>query len=473
MNELQRPRTVYFNTNAITNLRENEVMESLRATIDIQHVKGIQVTQRECRVTLSSLETKQELKASGINLRNMHVRMQDADKTVLNVTVKDAPVEMSDIAIASVLEVYGSVVQGSIRRGKIRGTDIETGTRYLSMVNVEEQTYLPRTVNIGRFTLRIFCDKNLQQVKKCYRCHSTEHIIRDCPEKDPICSYCGQSGHKQTDCVDHQELELGQDTEQRYEETAVQNMNNAHDERKLATSSSETSNAIVDQVTPSSIETPDTLILGASMIKHIDMSSKAVVIAESGMTASNVGQLLAAARNKVDQDKVKRVVVHLGTNDNSRHKDDADTVKLNMADCIAQIRREYPEAQVCVASIPPRKGKSASVQAYNRQATSINAYLQKSAERSDKLQYLDTTTCLAPSGHPVKRYYSDSDPSGIHLSPSGQDKLKEIFEGYLERDNSAESRKRNRSEVSSTSSTPLDNEHKKGRSTNSSNSITE
>lgn len=105
MNELQRPRTVYFNTNAITNLRENEVMESLRATIDIQHVKGIQVTQRECRVTLSSLETKQELKASGINLRNMHVRMQDADKTVLNVTVKDAPVEMSDIAIASVLEV--------------------------------------------------------------------------------------------------------------------------------------------------------------------------------------------------------------------------------------------------------------------------------------------------------------------------------------------------------------------------------
>ena len=149
------------------------------------------------------------------------------------------------------------------------------------------------------------------------------------------------------------------------------------------------------------------------------------------------------------------------TNDNTRHKGDAESVKLNMADCVSRVRAEFPEAQVCVASIPPRKGKSASITAFNSQAESVNTFMQKFAERSEDIDFLDTSSHLAPNGHPVKRFYSDSDPSGVHLSPTGQNRLKDLFRGYLD----SECRKRCRGDISSTSSSTNseENDHKKGK----------
>ncbi len=475
MAELQRPLTVYFSTRAIRQLKESEVMESLADSINIEQVKGIQVTPRECRVTLSTAETKQQLKASGINLRNQHVRMQDADKTVLNVTVKDGPIEMNDAAIASALQAYGTVVQGSIRRGKIRGTEIETGTRYLSMVNVEEDEYIPRTLDIGRFTLRVFCDHNAPQSRRCYRCLSTDHVVKDCPESDTVCAYCGQTGHKRKDCVDYQELELGRHMEhQRRDEQEIESLWGNKEEGVIPLPDVPTAEveSIQDKedlpaadahnnTDEQTAEQPDALILGASIVKHLDLSPGAVVVAESGTTASSVEKLFDAARSKVEQESVRTIVVHLGTNDNTQHKGDAESVKLNMADCVAKVQLEYPEAQVCVASIPPRKGKSASILAFNSQADSVNTFLQKLAGRSEGVDFLDTTRELAPGGHPTKRFYSDNDPSGVHLSPTGQQKLKDIFQDYL----GSESRKRYRSSASSTSSTPssVEKQAKKGK----------
>lgn len=71
-----------------------------------------------------------------MNLRNMFIKLLDADKSIMNVTVKDAPVEMDDAAIVSVLQAYGALESGSVRRGTVKGTQIENGTRYLQMINV-------------------------------------------------------------------------------------------------------------------------------------------------------------------------------------------------------------------------------------------------------------------------------------------------------------------------------------------------
>ena len=137
------------------------------------------------------------------------------------------------------MNTYGDVVENSPRRGKIKGTDIETGTRYLQMVNVKE--VLPTSVNMGRFKVRVFSDNNtecrickevghpfyrcprkndpnlenvdalspigrikiLTNVRRiwtcadneCVRCKRTTHRTRDCTY-DIVCNFCNESGHK-------------------------------------------------------------------------------------------------------------------------------------------------------------------------------------------------------------------------------------------------------------------------------------
>ena len=56
---------------------------------------------------------------------------------------------------------YGEVIEHSVRRGKVRGKDIETGTRYIQMVNVKNN--LPIKMKLGRFNVRIFSDNKVKR----------------------------------------------------------------------------------------------------------------------------------------------------------------------------------------------------------------------------------------------------------------------------------------------------------------------
>ena len=58
----------------------------------------------------------------------------DVCRSLTNVTVKDAPYEMPDDEVIAALGLadYGNVVEGSIRRGKVKQTSIENGTTYLA-----------------------------------------------------------------------------------------------------------------------------------------------------------------------------------------------------------------------------------------------------------------------------------------------------------------------------------------------------
>ena len=59
----------------------------------------------------------------------------DIEKEITNISMKDAPVTLGDITICTYMSQFGDVVQGSIKRGTIKGTSIETGTRYIQIVN--------------------------------------------------------------------------------------------------------------------------------------------------------------------------------------------------------------------------------------------------------------------------------------------------------------------------------------------------
>lgn len=61
--------------------------------------------------------------------------MYDVEQMLTNITIKDAPYELCDAVFVEQMRKYGDVVANSLKHGKIRGTEIETGTRYIQLVN--------------------------------------------------------------------------------------------------------------------------------------------------------------------------------------------------------------------------------------------------------------------------------------------------------------------------------------------------
>ena len=196
--ELTRPLTVRFSSRGISRLEHEEVLEGLEEYIEPSSVKAIQITETACFVTVDSNEVKQKPHLEGINIGGTYNNILDVDRVITNVTIKDAPYELGDSYIIHYMKDYGEVIDRSVRGGKVRGTDIETGTRYIQMVNVKN--YLPIKVKLGRFNVRIFSD-NKTEGKFCSQ---VGHPSYRCPDKDKPkelkCSRCNCDGRVYKDC---------------------------------------------------------------------------------------------------------------------------------------------------------------------------------------------------------------------------------------------------------------------------------
>ena len=219
--KLNRPYSVQFELTDYRNPRITniDVLNAIKRTgLEDQQIKGIQLTIRECIVTLNTDDAKETLKTSGISLRQRHVTVIDTDRNITKVTLKDAPVEMKDICLHAMLRPYGEVVPTSMKRGVIKGTSIETGTRYLQMTDVGDP--IPSELPVGRFIIRVFCDngktvcshcnsaahftyscpnKHQRPDKRCYTCQSPNHLAANCPN-ELTCNNCGREGHKNNSC---------------------------------------------------------------------------------------------------------------------------------------------------------------------------------------------------------------------------------------------------------------------------------
>ena len=148
--------------------------------------------------------------------------MYGCGKGITNITITNTPVELADITICTYMSQFDDVVQGSIKRGTIKGTNIETGTRYIQIVNCAPT--IPNLTTFGRFNVRLLADNNrkacrhcnctdhpsykcdkkqdpLKTTRSCYRCNSTDHMIRDCPYSTNVCYGCGREGHVKRDCT--------------------------------------------------------------------------------------------------------------------------------------------------------------------------------------------------------------------------------------------------------------------------------
>ena len=117
------------------------------------------------------------------------------------------------------------------------------------------------------------------------------------------------------------------------------------------------------------------------------------------------------------------MVIHLGTNDVTRH-DSGDTI-LNVTSAIYHAKKKFPEAGIAIASVPPRKGSERSQKKANEATASVNSYMQAMSRRTKTVHYIDrpTHTLLVPKGYPLGHLYSKTDPSGVHYNNTGKQEV--------------------------------------------------
>ncbi len=178
-----------------------------------------------------------------------------------------------------------------------------------------------------------------------------------------------------------------------------------------------------------------TLVIGDSHTRNLDFTSRrgVTVISLSGACAENIEGLLEKSRAEMSTPvtDVSSVIVHIGTNDIAHHKDDADEVRLNLAQAVEKVKTCFSSANtIAISSILPRKGRSQSALRHNVLAREMNTYMMKLASKDASLSFLNNQTTFAPRDAVVKKLYNDNDAGGVHLSPEGVSALGQNFEAF-------------------------------------------
>ncbi|CAG2246415.1 unnamed protein product [Mytilus edulis] len=417
MSRVSRQLSIHFYTKGFKGIKHDEILTEISKQIHINNVGSIQITEKECIVSLKDVESKDTLVVNGITLRNRSVNFFDVEKSITHVTIKDAPYELDDRYIVAQMIRFGQIVPGSVKRGYIKGTEIENGARYIDILNCEP--VLPLRTSLGRFEVRLFADNNRTP---CF--HSNA-----CPN-EPYCSYCNINGHPRRDCESFK-----QDQEnQGYSKHGPENIEGRQDTKLDAHSDT---HSVCDNDTFSESgknDTTDTLnvLIGASNCTRLGETNENLLNAsKSGANFENFTQILDIAVQKTDSFKVDKVAICLGTNDVSKHKDDSDQINLLVTKAVAQVKSAYPESHVGLCSIIPRKGNSAQINRLNQSATSVNKFIRKLCAREDNVDYVDLEKLFFKNGTIIRSLFDKADNSGVHISTEGAQNINRKLDDFF------------------------------------------
>ncbi|XP_062581758.1 uncharacterized protein LOC134243508 [Saccostrea cucullata] len=217
MSKVSRHLSLHFSTKYFKGITHEDILNGLLEKVENNDIKAIQITESDCIITLRDSQVKENLLMSDLTVKNRNITLIDVEKQITNVTIKDAPVELDDSFIVKHMMAYGQVVSGLIKRGTIKNTSIETGTRYLQILNCVST--LPNRTHFGDHEVRLFADNNRtecpyckntdhpsfkcpnkpDQNVVCFKCNKSGHIAFNC-QNDPVCQCCKQEGHSKDDC---------------------------------------------------------------------------------------------------------------------------------------------------------------------------------------------------------------------------------------------------------------------------------
>lgn len=429
--------SVHFSHKHFRGLTHEKVLQSLSDAVNIKSVKSIQLTDKMCVITLNDEDSKTSLLTSELVIDNQSVKTLSVEKNITNVVIKDAPCEMSDSTIATFMTQFGEVLNASVRRGKIKNTEIENGTRYLQMTQCKP--LLPLTSYIGRFPIRIFADNNRTECyrcgqtdhpsfkcpqrqvygsRSCYRCGDSSHLIKDCPQPDQrACHQCGQSGHLSRDCPDASYGQYAQEIRDGREADREDRL--AESDGKTTTNNPDTSN--VNNVS----HVNKRVILGASNCKRVQFDQSNTVNASiGGATYAEIDEVVDKAGNMLGDEKTDKVVINLGTVDVCRNQKDPDHITVNVTAALDVVKDAFPGVPVGICSIIPRRGKGEHAKQHNETARSVNTFLKKLCDRHGLFSFIDVhNDFVNEHGFAIGALYDKDDNNGIHINPAGQDHM--------------------------------------------------
>jgi len=488
--EVPRDKTLRFQTKGLTKISEREILEGLKNSISEDSIVAIQVTSDTCYLTFDCIEVKRNIQIEGFTVQDRRIKPQDVNKSITNVTLKDLPVEISDQFVTSSMLKYGEVISGSICRGTIKGTKVQTGTRYFQMLSVKDP--IPNITAMGKHQVRIFCDNQKTQckycdsvlhpfykctkkpirIKRCFHCSSDKHLIQNCPQF--------QNNHRGGETygkpTDHElygdyaaEIEEGRRFQKEDEENVTFHQHSTPVSNSNAVNPSEPENC---QKTYSKV------IFGASNLCGAESGdAETVVIAKSGACAQSIGELFEIFERTpgCQTNALEIAIMHLGTNDIKKTKMDADQVKLNVSAAVTKIKEHFPNLiQIGISGIPPKRGKGPQAEKYNETVASVNSFSQKLSVRTSDVNFIanDNLFTKTKSFNPKSNYNLD-DVTGIHLNAKGVSELMKNFLDILNppkeflsilkeaREIQSGKGKRNRSEISLTPQSAEKQENKR------------
>ena len=97
--QIQRHLSVHFSTSFTKGIAHSEVLEEIEKLVEKNLIQSIQITEKNCIVTVFDPDTKHILLTRGIEIRNRYIKFIDVEKQVTNITIKDAPCELSNLVI--------------------------------------------------------------------------------------------------------------------------------------------------------------------------------------------------------------------------------------------------------------------------------------------------------------------------------------------------------------------------------------
>ena len=475
MAKVQRHLSIHFNTRFFKGITHEEILSGIEKRVELDNVGSVQFTETDCIISVKDLNTKEKLISGGITLKNRSVNFLDVEKTITNVTIKDAPYEVSDCYIATQMMKYGEVIPGSVRRGYIKGTNIENGSRYLQIINCAPT--LPNRTDFGRFEVRLFADNNRTQClhckqtnhpsyacrqkptwqKRCYNCNDLGHLARDCMSA-PTCSFCKQEGHIRRDCelydTDQARRDFGS-----YAPEIIEGRKTTEQDAQQTSQTNNVDNKLGDNKDTSTISAVNILLGASNGVRLGAFDDNFINASISGATLNNIDQCIDRANSKLENTNsmVNKVVMCLGTNDVSKCKDDSDQVNVLLTQAIAKVKSHFPDSLIGICGIFPRKGTGNNTNILNATTTSVNKFIRKLCMKDPTVEYIDTISDFFNQRAIVKSMFDKNDHSGMHIGPDGSKKIQEKIREFLKAPNDVfdltnTDRKRNLSDITTTPS---------------------
>ena len=240
---------------------------------------------------------------------------------------------------------------------------------------------------------------------------------------DIVCYKCGKEGYIQKDCETDEHEIYGEYIHEIHEGREAEA--DEHIDRDDYDSNK------AQNKTDLILRPPQTVILGASNCKKLQIEESNIHnISVSGTTLNQVQTLLDKSDSVVEAEYVNNVILSLGTNDITKHRDDIEQVMVNLITCVDKIKSKYQNACIGICSVLPRRGKGVNIQTLNSVTTLFNTFAKKLCSNS-KIRYIDLWSEFTPNKVPNRALYDLNDPSGVHISSVGAEMIGEILIDYV------------------------------------------